>query len=81
MSHTITVDEASTRMKELPADLAPGDEIVLTQDDRTVARVVPEPPTQPPLKDRVPGTLKGMLIENSDVPDDAHLKDFAEYME
>ena len=71
----VTVQDAQTRLKELIDHLVPGEEVVITQDDRPVAKLVS---TRAPRKPRQPGNCKGMLTIVSD--DDEHLKDFAEYM-
>ena len=55
--------------------LSPGEEIVLTRDDKPVAKLIGTPGETPrPLL----GRGKGMLTIISE--DDDHLKDFAEYM-
>jgi prevent-host-death family protein len=72
---TVTIEDAQARLKELIDHLAPGEEVVITQDDRAVAKLVS---ARPPRKPRQPGNCKGMLTIVSD--DDEHLKDFAEYM-
>lgn len=74
MSHNMSITEAASRLAEVLASLEPGDEVVLTDGDRRVARIIPERPTSQP---RVPGTCKGMLIINAE--DDEHLDDFGEY--
>lgn len=76
MSTVVTIEEAQARLKDLIANLAPGDELVITDNNRPVAEVrVPAPnPVQ-----RVPGKCAGMLI--SYIDDDEHLADFKEYME
>jgi len=78
MSASITVEEAQTMLKELISKLAPGEEIVLTDNQRPVARLTATPETQ--RKPRQPGTLKGTVLYMA--PDfDAPLEDFKEYME
>ena len=72
---TVSVEDAQARLKELIEQLAPGEEVILTQDDRPVAKLVS---SRPPRKPRQPGNCKGLLTIVSD--DDEHLKDFAEYM-
>ena len=74
MSHTLSVDEAAANLTELVRNMRPGDEIVLTQDDRPIARIVPSPTA----RERRPGRGKGMLVIIND--DDEHLDDFREYM-
>lgn len=73
---TMTVEEVQARLPSLIADLKPGQEVVITLQDRPVARLVGEAvkPRQP----RRPGSAKGKLIIVSE--DDEHLKDFEEYM-
>lgn len=77
MSTTITVDEAQARLKELIGKLAPGEELVITENRQPVARLVGERLSQG--QPRVPGNCKGMITLL--VEDDEHLKDFEEYME
>jgi antitoxin (DNA-binding transcriptional repressor) of toxin-antitoxin stability system len=78
MSSTVTVDEAQATLKELIAKLAVGDEVVITENERPVAKLVATPDTQP--KPRRPGTLKGTVLYMA--PDfDAPLEEFKEYME
>ena len=76
MSHTISIDQAASRLDELVSALSPGDEIVLTKHDAPVARIVPH--QQPARSPRVPGSAKGVLTIVSE--DDEHLKDFKDYM-
>jgi len=78
MPATITVDEAQAKLKELIHQLAPGEEVVITENQKPVAKLVseqlkPKAGLRPP-----PGLGKGCISVLSD--DDEHLKDFAEYM-
>jgi antitoxin (DNA-binding transcriptional repressor) of toxin-antitoxin stability system len=75
MSHTIPLDQVSAQLPGLVRALAPGDEIVLTDHDKPIARIVPSAPRPK----RVAGTCKGML-EILDDSDDVVLEDFKEYM-
>jgi len=79
---TLTVEEAQTRLPELVRNLLPGEEVVITADDRTVARLVgPAVATPPPAgwQRPSPGLLKGMIT--SMAPDfDAPLEDLRDYM-
>ena len=75
MSHTISVEEASATLAELVRRLRPGDEIVLTADDKPVARLTPDPAVPP--RPRVAGLWKGKLTVVAE--DDEHLDDFAEH--
>jgi len=77
MSATVTLEEAQARLKELIGKLAPGEEVVITQDDKPVAKLVGESPLKPGLRPP-PGLGRGMITIVSD--DDEHLTDFAEYM-
>ena len=77
MSATITVEEAQAHLKELIGKLAPGEEVVITDDNNPVAKLVGQPSPRSRLRPP-PGLGKGMITIVSD--DDDHLKDFAEYM-
>jgi antitoxin (DNA-binding transcriptional repressor) of toxin-antitoxin stability system len=76
MSRAISLEEAQTRLPELIGLLVPGEEILITRDQQTVARLVGERPAE--RKPRVPGNCKGLITLL--VEDDEHLKDFEEYM-
>lgn len=78
MSTTIPIDEAQAKLKELIHQLAPGEELIITENEHPVAKLVGEQP-KPPLTSRPgPGLCKGMILFH--VEDDEHLKDFIEYM-
>ena len=72
---TIPLEQAEGRLAEIIAKLSPGEQVVLTSNNRPVARLVGEN-SDPPHP--IPGRGKGMLTILSE--DDEHLKDFAEYM-
>ena len=75
MSATITVEEAQAHLKELIGKLAPGEELVITDNERPVAKLVAARPAERKL-----GTMKGTVRYMA--PDfDAPLDDFKEYME
>ncbi len=76
MSITVTIEEAQAKLKELVRQLAPRDEIIITEQYRTVARLRGE--SESPVKRPPPGLGKGSITIISD--DDDHLKDFEEYM-
>jgi antitoxin (DNA-binding transcriptional repressor) of toxin-antitoxin stability system len=76
MSTTITLEEAQAKLPELVAGLAAGGEIIITQDQQPVARLVREKPAG--RKPRKAGSAKGKLVILQE--DDEHLKDFEEYM-
>ncbi len=75
---TITIQEAQARLSELIHRLTPGEAIVITEDDRPVARLTLEPP--PEAKPRRLGTLRGAVQRMA--PDfDEPLDDFRESTE
>jgi antitoxin (DNA-binding transcriptional repressor) of toxin-antitoxin stability system len=73
---TATIEEVQASLLSLLSGLKPGEELVILQQGRPVARLVAEP--APPPKSRQPGSAIGKLriIEE----DDDHLKDFKEYI-
>jgi prevent-host-death family protein len=73
----ITLEEAQAHLSEIIDRLQPGEPVVITRNDKPVARLLAE--EKPKRKPRKPGNCKGMLTILAD--DDEHLKDFAEYME
>ena len=80
MSTTITIDEAQARLKDLIHQLDPGEEVVITEDQQPVARLVGEPPRPKPGLRPPPGLGKGMITFIA--PDfDEPLDDLREYME
>jgi antitoxin (DNA-binding transcriptional repressor) of toxin-antitoxin stability system len=74
MSLTISLEQASAQLSGLVRALGPNDEIVLTDNDRPVARIVASESPHT----RVPGVWKGKLFISSE--DEEHLEDFREYM-
>jgi antitoxin (DNA-binding transcriptional repressor) of toxin-antitoxin stability system len=75
---TISIHEAQSNLSELIHRLAPGDEIIITDDDRPVARLTAA--SRPMTTPRPPGFLRGSVLYMA--PDfDAPLDDFKEYME
>jgi prevent-host-death family protein len=80
MSATITVAEAQAKLKELIDRLAPGEEIVLTENQQPVAKLVGEPKSQLKPPRPGPGLCKGAILYMA--PDfDAPLEELKEYME
>jgi antitoxin (DNA-binding transcriptional repressor) of toxin-antitoxin stability system len=75
---TITLTEAQTTLSELIHRLTPGEEVVITENDRNVAKLIVMPPTSEPRKIPQLGTLRGTVLsmEHFDDP----LEDFSEYM-
>jgi antitoxin (DNA-binding transcriptional repressor) of toxin-antitoxin stability system len=73
MPTTIAIDEAQARLKDIIAQLGPNDEVVITDNDQPIARLVGTPKGTPRF-----GSCKGMLVVVDE--DDEHLADFQEYM-
>ena len=72
---TITLEEAQSRLPEIIAKLAPGEDLLITRDSRPVARLMGIPLEQPT---PIPGRCKGMLTIL--VEDEEHLEGWEEYM-
>lgn len=83
MSATIAVEDAQVRLRELIHQLAPGEEVILTENEQPVAKLVgtPAAPSSGPKPARPgPGLCRGMITYMA--PDfDAPLEDMKEYME
>jgi prevent-host-death family protein len=76
MSATVTIEEAQAHLAELVSQLAPGEEIVITDKQQPVARLLPVKTKA----QRKLGTMRGSVKYIA--PDfDAPLDDFKEYME
>ena len=73
---TATIQEAQIHLSSLIAQLKPGEELVIIERNRPVARLVAERSEEP--GPRQPGIAIGKLKIVED--DDAHLEDFKEYM-
>jgi len=73
---TLSLEEAQSRLPDLVHRLGPGNDIVITENNRPVARLTLE--VQPMKRPRQAGSAKGILTILRE--DDEHLKDFAEYM-
>jgi len=73
---SISIADAQAKLADLIHGLAPGDEVVITENDQPIARLVPASQRG----ERKLGTLKGSVLYMA--PDfDAPLDDFKEYME
>jgi prevent-host-death family protein len=74
--NTITLQQAQATLSDLIHRLTPGEELIITENNKPVARLVATPPESP--KPRQFGTLRGTVLsmEHFDDP----LEDFAEYM-
>jgi antitoxin (DNA-binding transcriptional repressor) of toxin-antitoxin stability system len=73
---TVTIEDAQAKLPEIIGRLSNGEELVITQGDRVVARLVGERSER--WERPGPGLAKGIFSIVAD--DDEHLKDFAEYM-
>lgn len=74
---TVSIDEAQAKLPELIRHLTPGEELIITENDRPVARLIAGGPAQTP---RELGTLRGTVKYIA--PDfDEPLEDFKEYMQ
>jgi antitoxin (DNA-binding transcriptional repressor) of toxin-antitoxin stability system len=76
---TVTIEEAQAKLSDLIHGLQPDEELVITENDQPIARLIPaDIPAQ--RKPRQSGTLRGTVLYMA--PDfDAPLEDFKEYME
>ena len=76
---TVTIEEARAKLVDLIHTLQPDEEIVITENNQPVARLIPtKSPAQ--RKPRQSGTLRGTVLYMA--PDfDPPLEDFKEYME
>jgi len=72
---TITIQEAKSKLSDLIQQLKPGDEVVITENNQPVARLIPA--TTPP--QRKLGTLKGTVTYMA-ADFDAPLDELKEYM-
>lgn len=76
---TVSIQEAQARLSELIHRLTAEEEVVITENDQPVARLVPTK-GEPQRQARRPGTLRGTVLYMA--PDfDTPLEDFKEYME
>ena len=75
---TVPLQDAAAQLAEIIRQLSPGDEVVITDNNRPVARILPAEsrPTTP----RRPGSLRGTVLYMAD-DFDAPLEEFKEYME
>lgn len=74
----VTIEEAQAMLPDLIHKMMPGEEVVITENNQPVAKLVSESPKPKPALRPPPGLGKGFITIVSD--DDEHLKDFAEYM-
>ena len=75
MSAMISVEEGQAKLKELIDKLAPGEEVIITDNQRPVAKLVGERPARP-----APGLGKGSILYMA--PDfDEPMEEFQEHTE
>lgn len=75
---TVTIEEAQAQLPQLIDRLRGEGEIVITQNQKPVARLIAEPKAERPLRQL--GTMKGS-VRYLDPDFDATPEDFKEYME
>jgi prevent-host-death family protein len=73
----VTIEDAQTKLFEIIHKLAPGEEVIITENNRPVAKLIAEVGEE--RKPRKAGTAKGRLIIHAD--DGEHLTDFGDYMQ
>jgi prevent-host-death family protein len=73
---TVTIKEAEATLAELIRQLKPGEEVVITENNQPVAKLVGEAASA--RRPRQRGSAKAKLIVHAE--DDEHLEDFKEYM-
>ena len=74
----LTIQEAQAELPDLIHNLMRADEVVITENNQPVAKLMSELPKLKPGLRPPPGLGKGCMTVVSG--DDEHLKDFAEYM-
>ncbi len=74
---TVTLEEAQAKLPELIGTLPAGQEIVITRDNQSIAKIVPLSGAAVSNQRRVPGLLKGQIIFHPGW--DEPLEDFAPY--
>jgi prevent-host-death family protein len=75
----VSIKEEKAKLSELIHKLKPGDEVIITEKNVPVARLVPAV-SAPQRQARRPGTLRGTVLYMA-ADFDAPLEDFKEYME
>ena len=65
MTQTVSVGEAQEKLPDLLAQALAGDEVIITEDGKPVARLVPVPVARP-RKKRVPGLNEGAIWTSED---------------
>ena len=65
MTLTVTVDEAQRNLQDLLAQVLAGNEVIITEHGKPVARIVPVA-AAPPKKKRVAGLNRGQIWTSED---------------
>ena len=65
MTQTVSVGEAQEKLPDLLAQALAGDEVIITEDGKPVARLVPVPASTP-RKKRVAGLNRGAIWTSED---------------
>jgi prevent-host-death family protein len=73
---TVTIQEAQAKLPDLIRKLAPGDEVVITENCQPIAKLISQ--SQAARKPRQRGSAKGRLVIHAE--DDEHLEHFKEYV-
>lgn len=76
---TISIEEAQAKLPDLIHRLHSGDEVVITENNQPVARLV-HTAAEPPQTPRQPGILRGSVVYMA-LDFDAPLEEFRDYME
>lgn len=75
---SVTLQDDRATLPDLIHRLLPGETVVISENDRPIARLVSELPAADSGRRPPPGLGNGCMTILSD--DDEHLKDFAEYI-
>jgi prevent-host-death family protein len=65
MTQTVSIDEAQEKLPDLVAQALAGNEVIITEHGKPVARLVPVP-IAPPKKKRVAGLNRGTIWTSED---------------
>jgi antitoxin (DNA-binding transcriptional repressor) of toxin-antitoxin stability system len=71
---TVTIEEAQSHLAEIINELAPGDEVVLTRENKPVATIRAAPatalsPREPPKLGTLKGTILNIAPDFDDIPE------------
>jgi len=74
----VSIQEAQAKLPDLIHKLTPGEEVVITENNQPIAKLISEGPKPAASLRPPPGLGKGCITIIAD--DNEHLKDFVEYM-